>query len=364
MKRNLLIALACLPVLLSCGSQPSVAPANNDYKTTKVSRKTVNLNSNFSAAITGRQSVDIRPQISGVITDIRFSEGAEVKKGQILFIIDQAPYKSALAIARANVKSAKAALATAELKAESKKELFDAKVVSDYDLQTTLNELAAAEASLAQAVASKDKALTDLSYTEIKSPVNGVTSLINYRVGALVSSSITNPLVSVTDNSEMFAYFSMSEPEMLNLVEEYGSREAAIKEMPTLALIMSNGSEYAEKGRVDAISGTINSSTGTVSMRAVFTNPSSILTDGANGRIELPRVLENSIVIPKAATFELQNLIFAYKVVNGKAESVELKVYPMNNGKEYIVESGLTEGDLIISEGAGLVREGAVVNVK
>lgn len=177
------------------------------YKTITVEPTNRTLKSGYTATLRGRQFVEVRPQVSGIITEIKINEGDAVHKGQTLFIIDQVPYKAALETAVANVKSAEAKLATARLSAESKAELFKEQVVSEFDLQTAKNELAEAEAALAQAKAQETNARNDLSYTEVKSPVDGVASMIPYRVGALVSSTISEPLVSVSDDQEVYAYF-------------------------------------------------------------------------------------------------------------------------------------------------------------
>ena len=168
------------------------------------------------------------------------------------------PYKAALETAVANVKSAEAKLATARLSAESKAELFKEQVVSEFDLQTAKNELAEAEAALAQAKAQETNARNDLSYTEVKSPVDGVASMIPYRVGALVSSTISEPLVSVSDDQEVYAYFSMSENQILDLLQQYGSLQKAMSQMPDVELTLSNGKAYVQQGKIDAISGTVD----------------------------------------------------------------------------------------------------------
>lgn len=360
MKQTIISALICLPLLYSCGgSQQKKADAM--YKTLTVTQSNQVLKSDYTATLRGRQYVEIRPQVSGIITEICITAGDAVRKGQTLFIIDQVPYKAALKTAIANVKSAEAKLATAKLTADSKAELYKERVVSEFDLQTARNELAAAEAALAQAKAQEVNARNDLSYTEVKSPVNGVASMIPYRVGALVSSSITEPLVTVSDDSDVYAYFSMTENQILDFIQQYGSLKKAMENMDEVELVMSNGKTYPHKGKVDAISGTVDEGTGSVGLRAVFSNPEQFLRNGGSGKVVVPTVKEGCIVIPQAATYELQNRIFVYKVVDGKAQSAPVEVFRLNNGTEYVVETGLAPGDIIIAEGAGLVREGTVI---
>ncbi len=322
------------------------------------------LSRSFTAVVNGRQSVEIRPQVSGTITKVCISEGALVKKDQPLFIIDQVPYQAALQTAEASVKSAEAAVATAKLTAESKEQLFKENVVSAFDLQTAKNAQMEAEAALALAEAQRVDAANNLSYTVVKSPVDGVASMIPYRVGALVSSSIATPLVTVSDGSEMYVYFSMTENQVLAMSRKDGNLVNAMENMPEVELKLSDGSMYNHKGKVDAMSGTIDKTTGAVSVRATFPNPDGILRDGGSGVVVMPYAMDNVIVIPQEATFELQDKVFVYKVIDGKTSSAVVDVYPINNGTEYIVESGLSVGDVIIAEGAGLVKEGIAVNVR
>jgi len=359
------ILTICSLLICACREGAKTAPKEDSlYETLEVTLGDRTLTTGYSAAISGVQTVEIRPQVSGMITDILIEEGESVRKGQVLFIIDQTPYKAAYEIAIANVKSAEAALSTAQLIYESNRNLYEQDVVSEFDLMTAQNDLTEAEARLALCKAEEVNASNNLSYTEVRSPVNGVASMIPYRVGALVSSSITQPLVTVSDDSRVYAYFSMAENQMLDMVQQYGSLNNAIKQMPEVELIMSNGEKYEHTGKINAISGTISESTGAVSLRAVFNNRNHLLRNGGSGTIIIPVTLNDCIVIPQSATYELQDRVFVYKVVNGKASSTEIRISPQNNGTEYIVEEGLEVGDIIVAEGAGLIKEGAVIRSK
>ena len=352
-------------IITSCRqSETSTPKSETYYPTLEITRSDRILTTGYSAAISGVQTVEIRPQVSGMITDILIEEGESVRKGQVLFVIDQTPYKAAYEIAVASVKSAEAALSTAKLIYESNKDLYEQDVVSEFDLMTAQNDLIDAEARLALCKAEEVNASNNLSYTEVRSPVNGVASMIPYRVGALVSSSITQPLVTVSDDSRVYAYFSMAENQMLDMVQQYGSLNTAIRQMPEVELIMSNGQSYEYKGKINAISGTISESTGAVSIRAMFSNRSHLLRNGGSGTIIIPVERKNAIVIPQTATYELQDRVFVYKVVDGKASSTEIHISPQNNGTEYIVEKGLNVGDIIIAEGAGLIKEGTQITSK
>ena len=360
MKKRIITFLFLGAALYGCRTTPATQD-NSSYKTLTVRQEDRTLKSEYSATLSGQQVVEIRPQVGGFITRICIGEGEKVRKGQVLFIIDQIPYQAALEEAEAGVKNAEAALATAKLNLESTTALCEHGVVQDYSLALARNEYAVAEAALAQAKAQEKNARNNLSYTEVKSPADGVTGMISYRVGALVSSSISEPLVTVSDNSWIYAYFSLTESQVVDQIERYGSLEEFIRQSPEVELRMAGGKIYAEKGKISAISGMVTAGTGTVTVRADFPNGKGILRDGGNGTVIVPTVKKQCIVIPQGATYELQNLRFVYKVVDGKAQSTPVTVFGLNNGTEYVVESGLQAGDVIIAEGAGLVSEGAIV---
>lgn len=360
--KTLLIVLAGLSVA-SCKSR-TVEEETSDYKTLTVKLENRTLMQGYSARLDGQQVVEVRPQVSGLITRICIDEGQKVRKGQVLFVIDQVPYQAALAEATANVKSAEANLATAKLNLESTEVLREKNVVQDYDLNAARNELAVAEAALAQAQAQEMSARNNLSYTEVKSPVDGVASMIAYRVGALVSSSISEPLVTLSDDSNVYAYFSLNESQITSLTEQYGSLDEFMKRMEDVELQMAGGRMYGEKGHISAVSGIVTTGTGTVILRADFPNDRGLLRSGGSATVMVPTTLAQAVVIPQSATYELQNKTFVYKVVNGKAQSAPVTLYRLNNGTEYVVEEGLQPGDVIIAEGAGLVKEGVNVNIK
>jgi membrane fusion protein (multidrug efflux system) len=363
-KVMMIIAAAVLMVTACKQGNSSAGKEDAFYEVHKVELGDRTLTTGYSAAISGVQTVEIRPQVSGMITEILIEEGESVRKGQVLFIIDQTPYKAAHQIAVANVKSAEAALSTAQLVYKSNKDLYEQDVVSEFDLMTAQNKLTEAEAKLALCKAEEVKASNNLSYTEVRSPVNGVASMIPYRVGALVSSSIAQPLVTVSDDSSVYAYFSMAENQMLDMVLQYGSLNNAIQQMPQVEMIMSNGQRYEHTGRINAISGTISENTGAVSLRAIFNNNNHILRNGGSATIVIPTTIKDCIAIPQTATYELQDRIFVYKVVDGLASATEILVAPQNNGREYIVTSGLSVGDIIVAKGAGLLKEGTLIRVK
>ena len=352
--------LGCCLLAVGCGDAPT-AQTEAEYEVLTLVPSERTLSSSYSAAIRGCQDIDIYPQVSGTLTRICVAEGEKVKQGQPLFIIDQVPYEAALQTALANVEASKAALASAQLSYDSKRELYNQNVVSEFDLNTANNTLLAAKAQLSQAQAQELNARNNLSYTVVKSAADGVTGMLPFRVGALVSANLSEPLTTVSDNSTMHVYFSMTENQLLEQIRQYGSKEAALEQMPEVNLRLNDRSEYPQKGKIEAVSGVIDRNTGTVGMRAAFPNPDGLLHSGGAGNIVVPTQRTGVLVIPRLATYEIQNKIFVYKVVNGKAQPAQVEVTAMNGGQEYIVESGLTTGEKIVVEGVGLLREGTPI---
>ena len=323
------------------------------------------IDTRYSATIRGRQDIQVLPQVSGTLQQLLVTEGQRVRKGQTMFIIDQVPYQAALNTAKANLEAARAAEATAKLSYESTKNLYDQQIVSEYDLSTAQNAYLQAKASVGQATAAVTNAANSLSYTVVKSPADGVVGTLPYRVGALVGPSIPAPLTTVSDNHQMYVYFSMTESQLLSKIREAGSAEAAVKAMPPVRLQLVDGSEYEETGIVETASGVVDQATGSVSLRAVFNNPNGLLHSGSTGNVIIPVEYKNQLVVPAAAVKQIQTVYQVFKVVqkDGQrvAQGTNITVAPYSTGKEFIVLSGISTGDEIIADGAGMVKEGAFV---
>ena len=329
-----------------------------------VSSQPVEFQEMYSASIRGRQDVDIMPQVSGRIMRLCVKEGEQVKTGQVLAIIDQVPYRAALRTAKANVSAAQAKTETARIELQGKQALFDEKVISEYDLSLARNQLAVALAELEQAKAQETDARNNLSYTEIKSPSNGVVGTLPFRIGALVSPNMTQPFTVVSDDAKMYVYFSVSENKLRQLRARYGSIDKMISEMPEVSLQLNDGTLYGKKGYVETVSGVVNSTTGAVQIKALFPNPNHELLSGTIGNVVMQGLNADAILIPMTATVELQDKVIAYRLKNGKAKAAYLTVDRLNDGNHFVVKQGLSVGDTIIAEGVGLVKEGMIVTPK
>lgn len=362
MKSRLVLLACCLALLSSCGQGNKGTGSAPEIAVMEVNTTTANLTNSYPATIKGKQDVEIRPMVSGFITKLHVDEGAVVRKGQVLFTIDPVQYKAAVQTAKAAVETAKAALSTQQLTVDNKRQLNQKNIVSDYDLKMAENQLAQTRAQLAQAEAQLINAQNNLSYTEVTSPSDGVVGTIPYRVGSLVSASIATPLTTVADISEMYAYFSMTERQLLELVREGGTIKEILDKMPNVQLQLIDGTMYADSGRVETISGVIDQTTGSVNMRALFPNKRNILRSGGTGNVVFPNPLHDVIMIPQSATTEIQDKKFVFTLQpDNTLKNTEIKVFTLDDGKYYYVTEGLKKGDKIAIEGVQSLKDGEAI---
>lgn len=359
-------ALIVTAFLASCSGkqgQQMQMPAPS-IATVTLAPESVDLQQTFPATIKGKTDIDIRPQVTGFITKVHVDEGQHVSKGQVLFTLDQVQFQAAVDQARAAVNSAQTAVNTAKMTEASKKALLDKNIISQYEYQLAQNSLQQAQAQLANAQAALVTAQKNLAYTVVTAPSSGVVGQIPNREGSLASPSSAQPLTTISDNSQVYAYFSLTEKDLLNIAGAGKSVDAAIKEMPAVKLRLSDGSMYPLEGKVATVSGVIDNRTGASSVRALFNNPDGVLRSGGTGQIIIPDVKENAIVIPQKATFELQDKRFAYIVTDSNTVvSTPVTVETISDGKVFVVTSGLKAGDRIAVEGVGTkLSDGAKIN--
>lgn len=365
-KSSIGMMLAAVVLLPSCSKnqQQMQAPAP-EIATITLEPQTADLQTTLPATIKGKTDIDIRPQVTGFITKVNVDEGQHVRKGQVLFTLDQVTFQAAVDQARAAVNNAQTAVNTAKMTADSKKALFDKNIISEYEYQLSQNSLAQAQAQLANAKAALATAQKNLSYTVVTSPSDGYVGTIPNREGSLASPSSAQPLTTVSDNSQVYAYFSLTEKDLLNMLGD-GTRsiDAAIKAMPEVQLRLNDGTMYPLTGKVATVSGVIDNNTGASSVRALFNNPNGILRSGGTGQIIIPDTQESVIMIPQKATFELQDRRFAY-VVNdsNKVVSTPITIEANNDGKNFVVTSGLKAGQRVAIEGVGTkLSDGMTIN--
>lgn len=350
------VSFAATMMLSSCGGQQQnqQAPAPS-LKVLTVRNSDTELNNVYPATLKGKTDIDIRPQVTGFITKVHVDEGQKVHKGQTLFTIDQVQYQAAVDQAEAALASAKTAVSTAELTEANKKRLLDKNIISEYEWQMAANQLAQAKAQLSQAQAAVTNARKNLAYTTVTAPSDGVVGTIPNREGSLASPSSAQPLTTVSDNSAIYAYFSLNEKDILELTDGgTKSLAEAIKSMPSVKLTLADGSVYPFDGQVATVSGVIDNTTGSASVRALFDNPSGMLRSGNTGQISIPVVSHDVVTIPQKATFEIQNLKYVFTLNDSNITvTTPIEILPLNDGKQYVVTSGLKPGDRVVIEGVG-----------
>lgn len=354
-----LLALA----LVSCGKKNSGLPeASSDYAVVTVQNSSADLNTAYPATIKGMQDTEIRPKVSGFITRVAVKEGDIVKAGQVLFTIDSEQYRAAVMQAKAQIAQIQSNIATQELNVKNRQMLNEKGITSSFDLESAKNSLSALRAQLAQAKATLISAQDNLNWCTITSPSSGVVGEIPYRLGSLVSASSAQALTTVSNTAQAYVYFSITEKDALELSRNSGSLNEAIAKMPAVTLKLADGTIYNHPGKVSALSGVIDPTTGALTMRADFPNPQRLLHSGGTGNILMPAKTSNTLTIPQAATFEIQDKKFVY-VVNGdnSVTAREIMVMTQNDGTNYIVTNGLKGGERIVAEGVSTLKAGTKI---
>ncbi|WP_293588574.1 efflux RND transporter periplasmic adaptor subunit [Prevotella sp.] len=361
-KTKILLIAVLTVVLASCSGGKSGGKPNfgdNEYAVRTVQGQNADLQTTYPATIKGVQDVEIRPKVSGFITKLCVKEGQQVKAGQLLFVIDNVTYAAAVRQAKAAVNAAKAQLNTARLTYKNSEKLFKNNVIGSYELQSSKNAMESAAAQLAQAEAAYVSAKQNLDFCFVTSPANGVIGDLPYRVGALVSASSQQPLTTVSNNSTMQVYFSMTEKDLLDMTKTAGGVNAAISSYPAVKLQLADGSIYNHPGKVATVSGVIDPTTGTVSMRADFPNPERVLKTGASGSIVVPHTATSAVIVPQDAVVEVQDKHFVYVVgKDNKVKYTPVEINSQNDGKNYIITSGLHIGDRFVVNGVSSLQDG------
>ncbi|HEX7015787.1 MAG TPA: efflux RND transporter periplasmic adaptor subunit [Cyclobacteriaceae bacterium] len=317
----------------------------------------------FSASLEGSKDIEVRARVEGYIDKIYVDEGAFVKKGQLLFKINDQPFAERLNNAKANLAAAKANLANAEINVSKLTPLVENNVVSDIQLRAAKAEYEAALASVTQAEAMVRSAAIDLGYTTITASSDGYIGRIPIEPGSLVGPSDAAPLTMLSEIKEVYAYFSFSEREFLQFIKHFEGNtiQEKITKMPPVELILADNSVYPLKGKVETVAGQFNSSTGAISFRASFPNASGLLRSGNTGRIRIPYAVESAVIVPQESTFEIQDKIFVFALSDSnKVYSTPIRVTD-NMKNFYLVESGLKPGDKIVYAGLDRLNDGAVI---
>ena len=360
------VAVLTLSILCSNCGEEATPTVKDCYRLLRVQRQDITLNRNFTVKMEAIRSIGVRPLVSGRLAKILVKEGAHVKKGQPLFVIDQSPYIAAVDAAKAQVSTARAALSSAQLNLDGKEKLYAQKMVGESDLLRARHAKEEAYSQVEAAQAELESARIQLDYTTICSPADGFIGMIEYRVGELVETDGENHMVIVSDNNYLHAYGALSEEALTELLQDFHCNFAdeLLEKLPPVTLYSNWGYKLEEKGHIDAISGAVDLNNGATYIRASFHNPTEIFRNGSNGYIELPYILHHVVVVPQEAVVDIHNKYLVYKVVDGKAVETKVSILSYNDGQNFVVTDGLEQGDSIIAEGAGFVTDGMEVTEK
>ena len=345
--------------LTACGLQMP-KETQTSFETMTIQKSDIELPYKFSARMKGQNDVTITPQVSGQLMKIAVTEGQQVKKGQVLFVIDSRNAQLELEAAQANLQAALAQENSAKLEYESNKNLFDKKIVSSYMLSNSENAFKQAQASVAQAKAAVNRAKVNLGFCTITASVSGVIGEIPVRTGDQVSPM--TQLTMLSGNTTMDAEISVTEALIESMVQE-GVKAADIEKylanMPPATFVMKNGTEYPHKGRVVSLTGVVNAATGSLTAKVSFPNPDGHLYSGIQGTVVINFAEKDVIVVPQNAVVRLQDKSLVYKVqADSTATAIDVTTQDTGNGKDFIITSGLTTGDRIVTTGANNVTEG------
>ena len=368
---GVLMAIFCVVMLTSCGGSKKDGQAQVKYETQVMTPESRVYNLYIPASLHGITEVEVYPQVSGIIRQVNFTDGIKVTRGQPLFVIDQTEHKLNVMNAEANLAAAKAQMETSKMQYESNKHLAEKKIVSENVLTTAHNVYQASLASVQQAEAQLAIAKTNLSYCTVTAPINGMIKENGFKIGEVAD--LTNMLCLVSDDSQIQAWFSYTESQLLELIDRYdlvttseglkGRNGQKVGELlPKLQLQLKNGQTYKYEGVITEIGGIVDRKTGTVIARATFPNPDDELRTGLSATLVFPTKMDNVFRISKKAAVHLQNHLLFYRVKeDGTAEGVICDAIPSNSGNHYYVTGGLKAGDEVVVNGAQKLSNGAKV---
>lgn len=364
MKKVTLLSLIAI-FFISCADKNAALPAPEAPKlpVAAITTESTTTDAEYPASIQGTVDVEIRPQISGNLDRVLIDEGAYVNKGQTLFKINERPFREQLNNALANLHAAEAALINAQLEVDKLTPLVQNKVVSDYQLKTAKATKKIAAANIEQAKAMVASAKINLSYTNVTAPVSGYIGRLPKKQGSLVAATDVEPLTTLSDVREVYAYFSLSETDFINFKSQYAGSSigAKIKNLPPVSLILADNNAYPQTGKIDMVDGQFDKTTGAITLRATFPNANGTLRSGNTGRIRLGLEHDDAILVPQSATIEMQDKVFVFTVnKENKVTKTPITVVG-KSGANYLIKDGVKSGDQIVLSGIDKLQEGQLI---
>ncbi|MCD0454803.1 efflux RND transporter periplasmic adaptor subunit [Chryseobacterium sp. LC2016-27] len=368
-KAKLIILISSIILLQNCtkaAEGTNAAPPAPELPVYTVTTSPATIYQEFPTALEGKNNVEIRSQVDGYLDKIYVEEGAYVRAGQALFKIDSRAYGEQMNMANANLQVANANIQKAKVEVDRLEPLVSAKVVSEVQLRTAKANYAAAVAAASQAKASVGGAKINVGFTTITAPVSGYIGRIPYKKGSLISRTDANPLTLLSDISEIYAYFSLSELDFIGFQKKYSGAtlNEKLKNMPMVDLVIADNSTYPEKGKMSIVDGQFDKTTGAISVRAVFPNANGALRTGNTGRIRMPQLMSNALIIPQESTFEIQDKTYVYVV--GNDQKVTSKPITISGKTEnyYFISDGVKAGEKIVYVGLGSLKDGVSIKSK
>ncbi len=363
MKKTLMLSVSTL-LLYSCTSKPTqITTALQRLPVAEIRSGMATTYQDYPATIEGAINVEIRPQIEGILSATLVDEGAYVIKGQPIFKIDDRPFRERYNDARAVQQAAEGALMTAELEVEKLTSLVENKVVSDFQLKTAKAALLVAKGNLAQAKAQVANAAINLGYTIIKAPVSGYIGRFPKKQGSLVASNDPEALTRISNVQNVRVYFSLGENDFVNFKSQYpgNSLTEKMSQLPPATLILADQSNYNIKGKIDMVDGQFNETTGAITLRATFPNPSALLRSGNTGKIRLSLYHPHVLKVPMEATIEMQDKVFVYAVDESNKVARSQITIIGKSGDNYLVSQGVRKGQHIVLSGIDRLQEGTII---
>lgn len=366
-KRSITASAAFLLLFSACKDDKKVAkpPAKPQaFSELTLSPRSATIYNDYPATVEGIEIVQLRPFVDGYLEKIYVPEGADVKKGQLLFQIKNPVYEESVVTARAEIQSAQADVDAARMNVEKVRPLVEKDIVSKYELDAAQFTLKSKEAALQQANAQLRNAQTNVGYTTLRSPITGVMGSIPYKIGDLISSTTQSPLASLSRIDHVYAYFALTEKQLLNLSNrmEGATLQEKLDQLPRVSLVLADGSQFPQKGKLQTASQFITTGTGTISLKAEFVNPTGLVRSGASTVVRIPRTIDTALLVPQSATYELQDKHFVYLVIGeNKVISMPIAGRATNDGKFWVVSEGLKRGDKILTNGLNLKDSTTVI---
>ncbi len=348
----LLMGVLASIILTACSDKKN--EGDNKLKTFRVISPMItdtSYTTDHVAQLEAIRNVQIRARLNGFIDAIKVDEGQQVTKGQVLFIIGQAPFRQELQQAIAATGSARARMQAAEIELGNSKKLLDRNIISAAEYAVAEAEVQTLRSELEMAQAAEEGARLNLQFTEVRAPFNGTVNRLPNKEGSLVEEGTL--LTTISDNSQIFAYFNVSETEHLDHAIEEDGRSS--KEV---SLVLANGTLYPFSGVISTTESEFDPNTGTIAYRATFPNPQGVLKHGASGRVQVTKSLPHALVIPQSCTFDRQEQLCVYVV--GADSTLKVRSFEtlVRLPHLFVISSGLSEHERILYEGVQLVKEG------